>query len=483
MSVKDRYIKDVIERGDEGSAFLAAKCAPTLKNCEYVDVLREGMNGLAVLRIPQEYCVVVHSACGDPSMRFPHAYAASLVNELYSQARRVNATPVGFADVIDARVGDRALIEELADGMIEIANYHKLAIMNGELAILGDRLNCDANMNGTMISISPKGSLPHGLFERGGCKYCVFNQGGMAVYMNSDGVGTKTEFYERAGLYGKALDDSAAMKADDGAKNGAIINVMFDTVETSGYIPRVGLDGRAEELSRILGAAYLLNYEDVGNRLRGWRDGEPAFNVSGSAVSVIDENRLRNPPTPQAGDHIMAIKGKPNPRSNGITDKRRIMVKMFGENWHETREGKIFMEFLAEPSVVFYPVFNELIENGAATSVYHMSGGAYNGKLARPLAKHGLYAALENIFPADWRELAIAGFSLTPAEAAYAKWPMGNDGFITTQNPYAALGILGRHRLLGRIVGKVEDAQDDMTGVTLVGIKGSDGKDVYFPGK
>ena len=61
MESVDWYIQEVIERGDQGSALLAARCAPTL-NAEYVDVIRQGMNGIAVLRIPDGYAAVVLSA-------------------------------------------------------------------------------------------------------------------------------------------------------------------------------------------------------------------------------------------------------------------------------------------------------------------------------------------------------------------------------------------------------------------------------------
>lgn len=480
----DQYIKEVVQRGDEGSALLAARCTPTLKNSDHVQVLREGMNGLAVLRIPEDYAVVVHSAAGDPDILDTEKHTASLIDRLFEQTREIDAIPLGLANVIDASKGDRPTVEAIANALVRSANKYEFAIMNGELAILGNRINCDANVSGTMVSLAkvvPRAAEGRRSFSDGS-SFAVFYPKGLAVYMNSDGVGTKTEFYERARKYIGALRDSLAMKLDDAAKIGAKAKVVFDVVETKGQIPILDLEEAATLMGEEMGFAYLLHHEAVGNRLGGWSEQEPTFNVSGSAVNVIDEERLRSPLMPHAGDYVIAIRGKPNPRSNGITDKRKIMIKQFGEDWHNTPEGKQFLEFLAEPSTIFYPVFSALIEQGCATSIFHMSGGAYNGKLARPLAGHGLYAALEGLFEPDWRELALGGFSFTPAEVAYAKWPMGNEGFLTTGDPEKAMHIIAAYGLEARYVGHVEKAADGRTGVELVGIKDSGGKNVYFRG-
>ena len=110
-----------------------------------------------------------------------------------------------------------------------------------------------------------------------------------------------------------------------------------------------------------------------------------------------------------------------------------------------------------------------------------MSGGAYEGKLARPLAKQGLYARLKNLFDPDWRESAIAQYADIPAEIAYAQWPMGNEGFATTKDPEKAMNAISRYGLESRQVGRVEKA-DGRTGVELADVRASDGKNVYFSG-
>ncbi len=483
MSTVDKYIKEVVNAGDDGSRLLAAICAPTLRNCAYVDVISEWMNGMAVLRIPEEYSLAVHSAAGAPAGSLVE-HVGSLVPQLIYQARCIGAVPLAFADVVDASSADEKLVKEIGHILAASAEVHDVAIMNGELAILGEMVASDANVSATMVSMVSKRKFPQeGVVSEQGRTYVVIDPKGRAVFMNSDGVGTKTDIYARAGKFERSLKDSVAMKADDAIKYGARIKALLDVVERRGYIPTDILDQAAEQIGMELGAYYALHHEDVGDRLRSWQEGAPAFNVSGTAVSVVDEKYLTNPPVPMPGNHVIAIRGKPNPRSNGMTDNRRAVTGMFGDNWHETPEGQDFLEFLAEPSTIFYPLFRQLVEKGAATGVFHMSGGAYKGKLARPLASHRLYVRLENLFEPDPRQSAIAEFLSTPPEKNYEKWPMGNEGFITTGKPDQAVEMIHARGLEARDVGMVEKAENGRTGVELAGIKGSNGEDVYFSGR
>ncbi len=496
------YLKSVIQLGDEGSDYLNKRCAPTLKNSSFVDVLDPAMGGQRVLRIPDEYFVVVHSAAGDPEKADLKEHAASLVDKLVEQAKAIGATPVAMANVIDASKGERSDLEFIVDGMTERADHHKVAIMTGELAILGeDIITKKANVSGTMISIVRKDaqsafiqSVPcTGLKTVNGTlvRYATFDHSGKAVSINSDGVGTKVKWYEMILQYQRALGDSAPMKVDDSAKSGAQVMVISDVVEHSRTIDTLCMIREAFAIGIELKAQYILQFEDVGVRLRSYNGQSPGFNVSGSAVCLIDEERLRNPLKPSSGEYVLAIRGRPNPRSNGITSKRKIINEMgkewcarhLADEWQDTPEGKEFLKYLAEPSTMLYPVFMDLIKQGLATSVYHMSGGTYNGKFARPLAKHDLFARLENIFSPDWREMAMVKFAKVPFEKAYAQWPMGNDGFVTTSNPDEAVKTIMKHGLEACVVGRVESAVNGRTGVELVGINASNGGNVYFSGR
>lgn len=482
----DNYIQRVIRRGDEGSGLLRSRTASTLKNNEYVEVIEGKAGVLPVLRIPEEYIVVVHSTTGDPAETNSREHARTLVSRLVSQAKKICAIPLGFSNIVDSKTGELELLSSISESLVEESNKYGLAILNGENAILGERVRADANISGTMISIVNKKDYNQDVIViKTGDAYSFFDPEGKAVYINSDGVGTKLEFYERSGRWALAFQDFFAMVLDDCVKIGAVAKTVSAVSEFNsnvGYF--VDYLVHADQLSSEIGFLFTNQYSNAGFRVRGYGEQKPAYNIGGSAVSVIDESRLDNPLIPRENDVIIAIKRKQNPRSNGITDKRKVMVDLFGEDWHNTREGALFLEYLATPSTIFYPVFKDLIKKGLASSVFHMSGGAFKGKLARPLAEHGYFVTLEGLFEPDWREYTIVGRRFTNAETAYAKWPMGNEGFVTTDDPTTVLSLLRDcYAYEGRVVGVVERAKNGRTGVVLKGIKGSNGKDVYFSGR
>ncbi|MEA3514562.1 MAG: hypothetical protein U9R34_03745 [Nanoarchaeota archaeon] len=503
MAIND-YINDVIRKGDKGSALLHALCAPTLENQkDFISIISDGMNGLAALKVPEGYNVAVFSAGGNPNEKNLENHTLSLVENLMSYAININAKPIAFANVVDSDTGDIDMLKVIGNALRKGADKYKLAIMNGENACLGPRVNCEANLSGTMIALLPKeksvimdNSQDNQIsqsfsFKHNGVTYAVFDPEDKPVIINSDGVGTKTEFYERSGQYEFAIDDYMAMNLDDAVKSGAIAKVISGIVETRGlvgtrrFIPMKKIISHTESLAKSMDLIAILDEEQVGDRIKGYDESLPSYNISGSVVSVIDEERLKNPLVPKARDSLIALLSmNPNPRSNGITAKRQAMVDMFGEKWHETDEGRLFMQYLGQPSTIFYPIFKELVSKGLATSVYHMSGGSFDGKLAKPLAKHNLYVKINNLFQPDWRESAIVGRALMPAEAAYASFPMGNEAFITTSNPKEASNIIwDLYGLHTRLVGKLENNDKGLTGVKLIGIKGSNGEDVYFSGR
>ena len=471
----DDYDTLVNKKGDEGSELLAKIFAPTLRNNGFVEVVQEGMNGVAGLRIPRGHVGVVHSSMGDPGEMNAAAYAASVITRLVQQAKALGAKPVGLADEINTQTGDTGLLRVVADAMVERANHHKLAILNGENALLGSRVTTDANIVGTMISILREDALPS---DRDGV-YTFFDPQGRLAWINSDGQGTKAEFHERAKRYHLALEDSVAMKLDDTIKRGAQPVVVSDIVEIHGTLSFSQFSSYAHQLSLELGIPYMVQGELHSSRIAGYRPGLSAFNVGGSVVSLIDEERLKNPLHPSEGEYLVAVKGRPNPRSNGITDLRKIMIAWLGENWHQTGEGKKYLKFLSAPSTILYPAFRELVDERLATSVYHLSGGAYNGKLAKPLAKAGLFAPIHDLFPPAEEARVLAEKLGGTTASWYAKWPMGTDGFVTTNDVHETISRLRKHGLEGRVVARLQTAREK-SGVELTAYNG---EKVYFSGR
>lgn len=487
-AVDDEYLKKVIALGDEGSALLAAVCAPTLKAHSHVKII--GPDKRVALEIPADYRVFVHSAAGYHREGCESEETAqSLVNNLYEQAAGIHAMPIAMTNIIDSATGDTGLLRRIAEAMAEEAMHYRVAIINGENAILGDVVN-GFNISGTMISVAPIGAkvdgkfLPEsgeGILELDKDKYAHFTPEGKYVIANSDGIGTKTRFYQRARVWTPSLNDFLAMILDDGAKvRGARVKVASGVIETNEF-PGESSQCQLEMQKRCASMGILGTLQKAPGRLNAYKKGEAAYNIGGTAVSVVSEEDLLNPLVPAPGDYVIAIRGKPNPRSNGITDKRKRMIQLFGENWHETEIGKIFLRYLAEPSTVLYPVFSELVESGIATGVFHMSGGAYNGKFARPLAKVNRFAQIADLFPPDWREVTLIGAAFTPAKVAYGKFPMGNEGFVTTSSPVKASQRIEMRGLQARVVGRVYDSKD--TGKTGLELDAFNGEKIYFMGK
>jgi len=482
MTTLDDYLANVIQLGDQGSHLLAKRCAPTLRNSPYVKIIQGPTQNVAVLDLPQEYDVVVHSAIGDPTITGVEEHARSMVVRLHEQAQRLGVIPVAFANVIDSRTGELKMLEAAVTGLVHEANNKGLAIMNGENAILGDRVVPEANIMGTMISIIVQENRDlrpmNSPLLRDGIALARFDPDGQYVFINADGVGTKTDPHEKAGNPQHSIDDFAAMNLDDTSKLRATAKVLSGVLEFTGEIPMSKMMGRAKRLGQQLGISIPIQQEEATGRIHG--DSKFTHSLSGAVVSTIDKILAQTPLQAQAGDYIIAITGRTNPRSNGITDKRRTMVQLFGPEYQHTPMGKLFLEYLATPSTILYAVFKPLIDQGLATNVYHMSGGAYNGKLAKPLAQHNLFVRLENLFPPDWRELTLAGANFTSAQEAYAKWPMGNDGFVTTQNSRAVIEQIETMGLQARVVGQLQQAVDGKTGVEL---EPRPRKVVYFSGK
>jgi len=481
--VIDDYREKIITLGDEGSDLLKKLCTlPTLDNCDFIEVLNDN----AVLRIPENSLVVVHSAGGNPSLPDLGEYAASVVHRLVDQASRINATPVAFADVIDSHSGEKGMLEIIAHSLVRTSHEYGLAIMNGENAVLGARVNpeAQANIMGTMISLVEKGNTkiePGEIFYLDGHAYAVFDPKGKAVLINCDGIGTKTEFYERILRYELGINDFLAMGLDDTVKSGAEAMAVSGAVETRGI--GAGLIRKIVDYARKrgeeMGFMCTLQPEAVGNRIRGYSDSAASYNISGSVVSVIDEERLLNPLRPREGESLIAIAGKPNPRSNGITKRREIAIAMLGANYHETEEGKILLEYLAEPSTVLYPVFKKLVDSGLATSVYHMSGGAYKGKLAVPLAKHDLFAEIEGQFPPHPMDIEMAKFMEASPESIYTQWGMGTDGLASSAKQKEAIAVIQEMGFKAREVAKLQKIE----GKTGVALTAFDGSMVAYSGK
>ncbi len=494
----DDYIRDVIKKGDEGSALLAAITAPTIQNSKLATVLDTPVGMQRVMgQLDDSYAVVVHGGTGEPRENDLRSYGASFVKRLVRDAQRIGAQPHGIVNIIDTNTGEPDVLKALAGGMVEACNKFRVAVYNGENAILGSRVR-DANISGAMISILRKSKVPAGIdLSQGICTYSdanttyvIFDPMGNFVFGNADGIGTKTEFYERAERHEEGIGDLFAMCLDDKSKFGAKAKAFVAILETRGSIGAEAFGRKLAEYAALNGVTAALHHERMGNRIMGYRRNVNSYNMNGVVVSTVDPERMANPLIPNPGDYLVAIAGILNPRSNGITAKRKLMIEMLGRNWHKTPLGRKCLEYLAQPSTVLAGAFDRLIDGGyGVTAVFHNSGGALDGKLARPLAKRGLYVQIDGdrLFKPHWVEQMLCSYSCTPNENAYAKWPMGTDGFFTMRADPEDLAVvrdvLAGMGLRAEFAGIIGTAKGGKTGVELRGIRASNGKDVYYSGK
>lgn len=471
----DTYMLDIAEK-EGGSGILAELALPTLDR-EFVYQVAPGKNGLSFLKIPEDYLLVGHSSGGNHSIMHPREYAESVFNCLVKNTRRIGAQPIAVADVIDARSTNESFVKTVGAAFSHLALESKVAILNGELAKLGPMVNCACNISGTMLGLikrdNPYTKDTPKVLEVNGIKYFIFDPKGKFVWMNSDGTGTKPLINSRFGKYEESVVDNFAMQFDDKGKFGGGALASFNIVETSGNVPFDRMNEYAIRLARQMNAFAIMQYEDIGNRLIGPHGEKNIWNISGTLVSLVDEDMINNMPTPKQGDSLIAIRG--DGRSNGFTDRRNLIVEWLGENWHETNGGKYFGEFLTKPSILFYPIFSELISSRLASSVYHMSGGAFRDKLSRPIARQGLYAEIgiaegsPQLFAPDPREAAfVSYFNISNA---YAKFAVGNEGFISTSRPEKVLEFLKHRGYESRVVGELEKKQG-VKGVKLRAFNG-----------
>jgi phosphoribosylaminoimidazole (AIR) synthetase len=489
----EQYMLDIREK-DAMSRLLAQITSDTLNNGHYVKPLVSGKNGVNLLDgLPAGQKVAIHSTGGDVKELDPAKYAASVIRKACAHSDAIGGQPIGFADVIDAQSTNEEFVRKVGTALRDQANNYKVPILNGELAKLGYRINCPCNISGTMITLLPEDNrlsrdVRSGFtFNRCGVEYIVLDHEGLALYINSDGIGTKTEFYERMGEPQRGVYDLMAMGLDDLVKIHAVARAISSVCETKG---RIDVDAIRTELviaTREMDVQATVQHEQVAHRLKGYKENARSYNMSGSFISSLDLSKLVSLPHPDDGNLLLALAGYyPNPRSNGMTVRREIMVANYGVEWHKTPEGRHYMKFLGQPSVPLYPALKELLDKGIATAAYHPSGGAFDDKLGLVLARQGMFVEVglpgfEELFQPDLREVSFAAYS-DSVETAYSKYEMGTDGFaaIKRDRLEEARQVLGVYDLRSRNLGVIQKAQGDNIGIKF---KAYNGKVIHFDGK
>lgn len=288
----------------------------------------------------------------------------------------------------------------------------------------------------------------------------IVRVGEQLIGITSDGIGTKIELAERAGIYHTLGYDLVAMVADDLAAMGIeptnITNILDVDVMNAATI---------DELMKGLAAASLFagititggEIAELGNRIGGFGSGMH-FNWCSTAIGVVNGKIISGKDIAE-NDVVIAI-AEDGFRSNGFTLARKTLEKNYGTLWHNEKftESQTWAEALLTPSKIYAPLMNALKrENVVLHGASHITGGGVPANLGRILKPNQLGAELTNLFSPSRLMQAIARMADVNERDAYTHWNMGN-GFLIVAPAESSDAILGKAATMGyraQVAGKI----------------------------
>ncbi|MBI2546100.1 hypothetical protein HYV81_02885 [Candidatus Woesearchaeota archaeon] len=229
--ILDDYVKTETERKGPESRKLAEIFGKTLANSahpQYLDIISPGRRGLVVLRLPEDATIAIHSTTGNPHYESVERHATSLIERMVQDSRRIEGTPVAFANVIDWDNSNPDLIYSVGNAMAQEAISRGVACLNGERANLGVRIGMGANVMGTMVTLVKNGVYPEGP-----------NTGGMAATSDPKVVIGHQDTIERI------IQNFANGLADEGIPYNGIVyfgGKITDEPMLNGFFPVVTVE-------------------------------------------------------------------------------------------------------------------------------------------------------------------------------------------------------------------------------------------------
>lgn len=398
-----QYHENVIVKGDLASSSLGALKNET-KTSKDIREISYGSGSVHILFPPKDVDLVGFPLAGSHKITDPYDLAFDYVSRAVRQAKIIGAHPVAITNILDMHeIEIKEVVPAAKAGLRDAALRYKVWIANGENAGLGDRVAVPFNISGFVLCYVPKGRFAYGVhYARNGrlFPFAVVPHKNKGVYLNSDGNGTKPEWSER--LYSLSLpfargfvQDCTAMTYDDAVKlNGEVVmdGRVLEVTSMFGNNIVDSVDEGVDRLAKVSGIPVLLSTSIVGNRIHGY--GPYNMNLTGTVLSLVGEIAIKNLPKPSEGDCVIGFYNRScrNLRCNGISDQREALVREMGNDWHFADVE--LLRSVAAPATVFYSFFKYLFAKNMVTQVGHFSGGAYEGKFAKVLGKHGLGADL-----------------------------------------------------------------------------------------
>jgi len=220
----------------------------------------------------------------------------------------------------------------------------------------------------------------------------------------TDGVGTKLELAQDCGRHHGVGIDLVAMCANDVITCGAEPLFFLDYIATGKLSPAA----MAEVVEGIASGCSQSGCSLLGGETAEMPGFYPAgrYDLAGFCVAVVDEPRLIDGRTIEAGDRLLAIASS-GVHSNGFSLVRRILEanQIPLETSQADLGGRSAAEALLAPTLLYAPLVKALLQSPGLElrGMAHITGGGLPENLPRALPQ-GLAAQID---PGSWERPAL----------------------------------------------------------------------------
>lgn len=225
----------------------------------------------------------------------------------------------------------------------------------------------------------------------------------------TDGVGTKLEIAQQAGIHGTIGVDLVAMSVNDILVQGGKPLVFLDYLATDKI--------RTEVFEAIL-EGVATGCEQAGCALVGGETAEmPNFyqpnqyDLAGFAVGVVEKNNILPKTEKLAAGDVMLGLSSSGFHSNGYSLVRKTLQDNAITDWHAplpTDESTSIAEALLAPTIIYVQPVLALLEAfpNAVKAMVHITGGGFQDNLPRVIPSH-LQAVVK---PQAWDWSAVIAY-------------------------------------------------------------------------
>jgi phosphoribosylformylglycinamidine cyclo-ligase len=201
----------------------------------------------------------------------------------------------------------------------------------------------------------------------------------------TDGVGTKALIAQATGRFTTIGVDLVAMCVDDLVCQGAEPLLFLDYIAVGRLDPdhiEQLVEGVAEGC-RQAGCALIGG--EMAEHPGAMEPGD--FDLVGFALGVVERDRMLTPDRVRPGDVLIGLPS-PGLRSNGYSLARHVLLERAGRQLDDPAYAGArhsLADELLEPSVIYAPAINALLQAVDVRAVAHITGGGIPGNLQRVL--------------------------------------------------------------------------------------------------